>query len=320
MDRVQTFYSLLRIPQRLSAEGSALLAALQEQYPYFQGAQLLTAANAETLYPQEAEAKRAEAALLLPDSFALFRYLDALRLYELRHPSTVAVPQETPQASQESVAAELATPLEAETPQVAKPAPLPLIPPHSSVEDSPFPELESDIDLTGVLTTSLQTAYPLPTATIYTLESDEDVDIEALYHFVTTTLNPNYVPPEPAAEDENAMPDTEWQPVSPELQMALINSFLKNLDGENGIKATVLRKAEEAEREGRLLEDLGQASEHVANSSSMERVAQIYETRGELAKAIEVYEQLIHDFPKKSAYFATEIQRLEALVAPQSNE
>lgn len=317
MDRVQTFYSLLRIPQRVSAEGGELLAELREKYPYFQGVQLLSAVNAEELFADEAEQKRAEAALQLPDPFALFRYFDAIRLYERWKQKAPVVQPATPIPQEKSDGQE-----EVRAQEEAR-----LQPQERSEEEGreqraavyPTTDLEPEIDLSGVLPLSLETAYPLPTATIYTLDGDEPFDIEEVYNFARTTLNPNYTPPEPVAEDENAAPPKEWQPVTPEQQMELINSFLKNLDGENGIKATVLRKAEEAAQEGVQPEDLGQASEHVANSSSMERVAQIYEQQGEFVKAIEVYEQLVHDFPKKSAYFATEIERLRALVSPPSN-
>ncbi len=326
MDDVQTFYSLLRIPQRPSQEAVELLAELQEKYPYFQGVHLLVAANAEEIYPAQQEQKRAEAVLSLPDSFALFRYLDALRLYQLRQQHEEAVQPIDPLSQVSEIESESQIEPLQQTDSLANQGEetqthLPTLAPRVSVTAAvaSLAGLSPEINLSGVLPNSIEEVAPFPIAPIYTLEYDKEYNIEELYHFTVTVLNPYYTPPEPVAADENEEELHQWHPISAEQQMDLINNFLKNLDGENGIKATVLRKAEAAQREGKNIEDLGSASTHVTNTSSMERIAQLYETRGELTKAIEVYEQLVHDFPKKSAYFASEIERLRALDAPRLN-
>ncbi len=325
MDDVQTFYSLLRIPQRPSQEAVELLAELQEKYPYFQGVQLLVAANADAIYPAQQEQKRAEAVLSLPDSFALFRYLDALRLYQLRQQheevQTIDPLSQVSEIESESQIEHLQQKDSLSNQGEETQTQLPSLAPRVSVTAAvaSLAGLSPEIDLSGVLPNSIEEVAPFPIAPIYTLEYDTEYNIEELYHFTVTVLNPYYTPPEPVAADENEEEPHQWHPISAEQQMDLINNFLKNLDGENGIKATVLRKAEAAQREGERIEDLGSASTHVTNTSSMERIAQLYETRGNFNKAIEVYEQLVHDFPKKSAYFASEIERLRALDDPRLN-
>ncbi len=285
MDDTTFFYSLLRTPHLLTKEEVKQLTALESQYPFFQGIQLLIAANAEALSKnaEEVVLRRSRAAIALPDEFALFRYLDAMRLNLLREHKE----------QQE---------------QTALTTPLPTV---SSI----IANTEEKNELDGVLEHSLQSVAPFPSPTISTLETTGHLDAEEIFIYATTHLNPRYTAP--AASDTFESQDA-WHPVTPDEQMALINNFLQNLDTEDGIKATVQREAAEEERMGIEPEDLSAASRSV-NNSTMERVAKLHESLAEYKSAITVYEKLVQTFPEKSTYFVKEIERLRALLK-QSND
>jgi hypothetical protein len=281
MDNTAFFYSLLRTPHLLTKEEVKQLLALEAKYPFFQGVQLLVAANAEALSKnvEEVVMRRSRAAIALPDAFALFRYRDAMRLNLLR---------EQKEAAEKNTASAV------------------MLPTVSSITTT-----NEKNELAGVLEHSLQSVVPFPAAALYTLETTEHLGEEEIYLYTTTHLNPRYSAP--AASDTFAAREF-WHPVTPEEQMELINNFLQNLNAEDGIKATVQREAEEEERMGLEPEDLSAASRSVTHSTTMERVAKLHESFAEYESAIHVYEKLVQTFPEKSTYFAKEIERLSALL------
>jgi len=280
MDDTAFFYSLLRTPHLLTKEEIKQLTALEAKYPFFQGLQLLIAANAEALSKnaEEVTLRRSRAAVGLSDAFSLFRYFDAIRLNLLR---------EQKEAEEQVVAT-------TELPTV------------SSIVTS-----DEKNELAGVLEHSLQSVVPFPAPALCTLETTGHLDAEEIYLYTTTHLNPRYSAP--AASDTFEAREF-WHPVSPEEQMALINNFLQNLNAEDGIKATVQREAEEEECMGIEPEDLSEASRSVHSTTTMERVAKLHESFAEYESAIHVYEKLVQTFPEKSTYFAEEIERLNALL------
>lgn len=267
------------MPRLLEKEEVKQLLAIEAKYPFFQGLQLLVAANAEALSKDGDEVlqRRTRAAVSLPDPFALFRYFDAIRLNLIREQKSADEP--------------LAT------------AKLPTV---SSIVDS-----NEGNELAGVLEHSLQSSVPFPAPALCTLGTTGHLDTEEIFHYTTTYLNPRYTPP-PAASDTFEATDG-YHSVSPEEQMALINNFLQNLNTDNGIKATVQRQAEEEERMGIEPEDLSKASRSM-HSTTMMRVAKLHESFAEYESAIRVYEKLVQAFPEKSTYFAEEIERLKALL------
>lgn len=281
MDNTAFFYSLLRTPHLLTKEEIKQLLALETRYPFFQGIQLLVAANAEALSKnaEEVTVRRSRAAIALSDVFAFFRYRDAIRLNLLREQKETV----------EKGAVSTMT-----------------LPTVSSIAAT-----NEKNELTGVLEHSLQSVVPFPAAALYTLETTEHLGEEEIYLYTTTHLNPRYSAP--SASDTFAAREF-WHPVTPEEQMALINNFLQNLNAEDGIKATVQREAEEEERMGIEPEDLSEASRSVHSTTTMERVAKLHESFAEYESAIHVYEKLVQTFPEKSTYFAEEIERLNALL------
>ena len=283
MDDVALFYSLLRAPRNLSEEEKDTLRKWAQESPYFQGKQLLIAAYSNLLWDDLPTQTRHShwAVTLLPDTFALFRYKDLFRLQESRkiQSETRAVPQ------------------------------APLIPKQTAPLSNLSTTTQSDLE--GVLEHSLQVAVPFPAPTFYTLENSLPLNIEELYEYVATQLNPRYTAPAPS---DTYAAQEPWKPIPPEEQMDRINFFLQNLDAEDGIKETAKRDAERQQELGIEPENLAHKSGTITHSATMERIASLHEQREEYANAIRVYEKLVQAFPKKSSYFAKEIERLRELL------
>ena len=216
--------------------------------------------------------------LLLPDDFSLFRFRDSIRLQQLREIRLAA--------EQRHVEEKLGI-TEEEEPNVVE----------------------------GVLAKSLQSTVPLLAPTLYTLEALQTPDLEELYAYTATALNPNYTPP--AASDTYAASD--WKPITAEEQINLINAFLQDLDAKDGIKQRALRNAEVEAEKGVEPEDLSAMSQNLLHCESMERIAQLHESHGEYAHAIAVYKRLQEKFPEKSIYFAERIAQLNELCRPSKS-
>ena len=156
MDNTAFFYSLLRTPHLLTKEEVKQLLALEAKYPFFQGVQLLVAANAEALSKnaEEVVMRRSRAAIALPD---------AMRLNLLR---------EQKEAAEKNTASAV------------------MLPTVSSITTT-----NEKNELAGVLEHSLQSVVPFPAAALYTLETTEHLGEEEIYLYTTTHLNPRYSAP-----------------------------------------------------------------------------------------------------------------------------
>lgn len=160
----------------------------------------------------------------------------------------------------------------------------------------PAPAVSGEIDLRGVLDRSLGQEGRLG-ATLCTLEAGKEELENSDFEFVTTTLNPYYKP----SHDPLAR------------QRRLIDSFLDDLDAMQAALHAKLQEYEAGEVRDEDFVDLNAWASAEMPDVHSERLAKLLEDQGDIPGAIAMYRGLMSEKSEKSAYFASQIARLEGL-------
>jgi hypothetical protein len=103
------------------------------------------------------------------------------------------------------------------------------------------------------------------------------------------------------------IPDTLGEEPEPEKQLSpadLIDRFIK-------VSPTIERMSPKEVQPAR---DLSEQSHDEPGKFITETLAKIYVTQGYYTKAINIYERLSLQFPEKSAYFASRIEKIKDLI------
>ena len=151
-----------------------------------------------------------------------------------------------------------------------------------------IPESETDYEQ------STEPAQPEETQNLQNPES------EATRDFVPLSATQ---PAEPVTEPE-ILPEADVKSLNKKSQADLIDKFI----------STSPRIEPKMEKSDHPVEDLSQQHTEPKDGFITETLARIYVNQGYYSKAIDIYEKLCLKFPEKSGYFATQIDKIKAII------
>jgi hypothetical protein len=187
-------------------------------------------------------------------------------------------------------------------------------------------EQESDEPVTGVLVINdepgdteekvfyMDPGFAAPESEPEIVPESEPEHIPEFEQDYIPELEHEYIPePEPQPEQKpEAEPEEATASISEEdvknlnkkVQADLIDKFI----------STSPRIEPKRERTDQPVEDLSQQYTEEKGGFITETLARIYINQGYYSKAIEIYEKLSLKFPEKSGYFATQIEKIKAII------